>query len=67
MAFKEMQVVQVENGISVREKCNNSFGTKEWVFSDIKEFKSFMGKQFLDAEAIKKIEAQQAKVEHKEK
>lgn len=65
--YKEMTVVQVQNGISVRMRNENGFGDLEWVFSDAKEFKTFIGKQFLDAEAVKKLEAEEKKAEHKEK
>ena len=61
--FKQMTVTQVENGITVVMQNHNGFGNLEWVFSDIKAFKAFMGKQFLDAAAIEKIEEKEAAAE----
>jgi len=55
VAFKELRVFQVKNGIAVRAQSAIGQYKDEWVFSDIEELKTFIGDNFLDAAAIKKL------------
>jgi len=73
--FKEIKLRQTLNGIVVTEPRIDGFGTKEWVFSEMKDLKAFIGKNFLDAKTVEKLMAKEitaekkllARKEHKEK
>ena len=66
-SYREVMICQADNGVIVREKNNNCFGSREFVFNDMKDLKAFIGRNFLDDEAIKKLEAAKNAKPHKEK
>lgn len=64
---REMKIRQSQNGIIVTEVRSESFGHNEWVFSDMKDLKAFIGKNFIDAKGAEKLKLKEAAAEEKRK
>ncbi|MCK4870771.1 MAG: hypothetical protein KAS93_06650 [Gammaproteobacteria bacterium] len=63
--YKEVKLIQTKNGICVVESRIDCLGSRQWVFSEMKDLKAFIGKNFLDAKAAEKLEAKALAAEKK--
>lgn len=66
--YREVTILQVDNGVIVREKRADTFGSTEWVFNDKKDLTDFINDNFVDAEEVAQMEDEKnKKAEHNEK
>ena len=65
--YREITILQVDNGVICREKRSDSFGSREWVFNSKKDLTDFINDNFVDAEEVKKLEAEEKRINHNEK
>jgi len=56
LVYREITLLQTENGVIAREKRSNQFGSLEWVFNDKKDLYDFIDKNFVDAEEAAQME-----------
>ena len=64
--YRELTILQAENGVIIREKRADNFGSKEFVFNDKKDLTDFINDNFVDAEEVAQMEDETNQPEHKE-
>jgi len=60
--YRQITILQTENGVICREKRADSFGSKEFVFNDKKDLFDFIGDNFVDAEEVAQLEDKERKI-----